>query len=603
MPNGYMGKILFVDLSKKEIREEIPGESLYRQYVGGYGIGARILYDRQKGGVDPLGPDSLLGLLPGVLTGTPAPFGCRYAVVAKSPLTNEWGDSNSGGDFGPRVKHAGYDGVFFSGISDTPVYLIIDNGSARIMDAVHLWGKDTAAVNNILKTAHGKKASVVCIGEAGEKQSLLAGIISHGGVAGRAGLGAVMGSKRLKAVVALGSQKVPLADKKKAEALRKAHIDQLKSMPFLESFHKYGTGGHADSSAQSGDSPVKNWGGVGVIDLPDVSGLSGDRVIAGVVKRTGCWRCPVACRAMLKEKNGSYGYPEGARRPEYETLAAFGAMVLNNDADVVASANDLCNRYGQDTISTGTVIAFAMECYEHGIITTADTDGIELTWGNGPAIINMTRKMGMREGFGAILADGVQAAAAKIGKGADQYAVHIGGQELGLHDPKFDSPIYAGKPMTAMYKMDATPGRHTTGFGPTQFSGYVLSAAGYCMHGTIAMPDSDIKLLNYLNAVTGWDLTMEEMLETGERIANIRHAFNLREGNNPLQRYVHPRIFGNPPQKEGPLAGISCNIDAQQYWNLGALDWDMTTTKPSRKKLKALGLSDVSKDIYPETAS
>ena len=248
-------------------------------------------------------------------------------------------------------------------------------------------GKDSAAVDEMLTQAHGKRSSVICIGPAGEKQALIAGIISRGGVAGRAGLGAVMGSKKLKAVVALGSAKVPLHDTEKATALRKAHINQLKSMPFLEGFHKFGTAGHADSSAHSGDSPVKNWGGVGVVDLPDVSGLSGPIVCKDVNKRTGCWRCPVACRSSLKENNGPFAYAEGARRPEYETLAAFGSMCLNSNADVIACANDLCNRYGLDTISAGTVVAFAMECFEHGLLTEQDCDGLSLNWGDGEAMI------------------------------------------------------------------------------------------------------------------------------------------------------------------------------------------------------------------------
>ncbi len=597
MAGGYMGKILFVDLSTGEIREETPDEELYRDYIGGYGIGARILYTRQKGGVDPLGPGNTLGLITGPLTGTPATFGCRFVAVAKSPLTGGWGDANCGGEFGPFLKFAGYDGAFFTGVSKEPVYVLIDNGKVWLRDATHLWGANTLETDDVLEAEHGKTAKTISIGPAGEKCSRISCLLTHrGAAAGRSGLGAVMGSKRLKAVVVKGEQKVPIADTKATNSLRKEHIAAIPK-PFLENFHKYGTGGHADSSAHSGDSPVKNWGGIGIIDLPDVTGLYKDVIIANVESRTGCWHCPVACRGRLKEGPGEYKYPHGARRPEYETLAAFGAMCLNNNAEAIAMANHLCNSYGLDTISTGTVIAFAMECYEHGIITKADTDGIELTWGNHQAMIAMIEKMAHREGFGDILADGVKVAAGRIGKGAEEYAVHIDGQELGLHDPK--AGFFGDKMTTAMYHMDATPGRHTTGFGPSQFPGYVLNAAGVCMHGNIGVRDAHHYTARFMSAVTGWNRSLDELNKVGERIAVMRHVFNLREGLNPLKRKVHPRIIGRPPQKEGPLAGVSTDMETQAAWNLGALDWDRITTKPSKNKLLELGLDDIAEELWP----
>jgi aldehyde:ferredoxin oxidoreductase len=599
MGGGYMGRLLFVNLSTGEIKDETPAETLYRDFIGGYGVGARVLYSRQKTGVDPLGPENTIGLITGPLTGTPAITGCRFAAVGKSPLTGVWGDANGGGDFGPNLKFAGYDGVFFTGISEKPVYLFIGNGKAELREAALVWGKDTFETDSILQAEHGKTAKVICIGPAGEKLVLASSLMTSGGTAARSGLGAVMGSKKLKAVVAKGDLKVPVADIEMANRLREEQMADIRRGPVFERFHKYGTGGHAASSANSGDSPVKNWGGIGVIDLPDVSGLEGDVVIANVVRRTGCWHCPVACRGRLKEGTGEYKYPADARRPEYETLAAFGAMCLNNNAEVIAMANYLCDSYGLDTISTGTIIAFAMECYEHGLITKADTNGIDLSWGNKNAIITMIEKLAKREGFGDVLADGVKVAAERIGKGAGEFAVHIGGQELGLHDPKADFPAFTGKPVAAMYKMDATPGRHTTGFGPSQFLGYLLSAAGLCMHGNIVTPNPSKYIAGFLRAVTGWDRPMDELLKAGERIANIRHVFTLREGDNPLERKVHGRIIGRPPQKEGPLAGVSSDIEAQVYWNLGALDWDMVTTKPSKKKLLELGLDDVAEEIWP----
>ncbi len=603
MVGGYMGKILFVNLSSGIIKEEAPEESLYRNFIGGYGIGSRILYNRQKGGVDPLGPENTLGLVTGPLTGTPAIVGARYAAVAKSPITGGWGDANSGGDFGPNLKFSGYDAVFFTGISEKPVYLFIDNGKAELRDAGHLWGKDTYETEDMLKAEHGEETSVSCIGPSGERLALISCIVNkRGSAAGRSGLGAVMGSKKLKAVAVKGNMAVPLADKAKAEQLRKEQISNLQEAPgggplSIESMRKYGTTGGTDASAHSGDTPVKNWGGVGVVDLPDVSGLKGDLAITNRDKADPCWHCPIACQAVLKEGTGEYKYPAGTRRIEYETQASFGTLCLNTDPEALNMINYLCNSYGLDTISGGGVMAFALECYENGIITKEDTDGIELTWGNHRALVAMTEKMVKREGLGDILADGVKVAAEKIGKGAEKYAVHIGGQELGMHDPKLVG--FMGNFAAARYQMDATPGRHTAGFGPDSFRGHITNATGLCLFGSMGPPGGKNYTLELLNAVTGWGLSEEELLKAGERIANMRHVFNLREGINPLNWKVHGRIVGDPPQKEGPLAGVTADLIPQVYWCLGALDWDRVTTKPSRNKLLELGLNDIAEELWP----
>ncbi len=598
-----MGKVLFVDLSKGKLKDEALDEKLCRDFIGGYGIGARIIYSRQKAGVDPLGPENILGFMTGPLTGTPAVMGSRYAVVGKSPLTGGWGNASSGGDFAPYLKFAGYDGVFFTGISEKPVYLFIDNGKAELRNAAHLWGKDSIETEDILKNELGEEVRVASIGPAGEKTSLIACITNNRGLAaaGRSGLGAVMGSKKLKAVAVTGHQQVPLADSETANRLRREHIAEITAdKARFERRRKYGTTATTHLSAHSGDSPVKNWGGVGVVDFPDPSGVSGDAAIANQERDFTCWHCPVACEGILKAGTGEYKYPAGARRLEYETLASFGTMCLNNNTESIAMANDICNRYGLDTISAGSVIAFAIECYENGIITKEDTDGIELTWGNHRSIVAMTEKMARREGLGDILADGVKVAAEKIGKGAEQYAVHIGGQELGMHDPKLPSRFRPDSPSAARYQMDATPGRHTAGFGPSSFRSLVVNAAGLCSMG-YGRVDPNKYLAGIMRAVTGWDCSWDELLKAGERIANMRHVFNLREGINPLELKVHPRIIGKPPYEAGPLAGVTADIEAQNYWNLGALDWDRVTTKPSKKKLLELGLEDVAKDLWPET--
>jgi aldehyde:ferredoxin oxidoreductase len=602
MVGGYLGKLLFVNLTTGQIKEEAPNESLYRDFIGGYGVGARILYSRQKGGIDALGPDNILGIMTGPLTGTPTPLGCRYVVVAKSPLTGGWGDANCGAEFGPHLKFAGYDGVFFTGISTKPVYLFIDNGKAELKDAGHLWGKSTLETDDILKEELGKDTRVIAIGPAGEKQSLVAAIITHkGSAAGRSGLGAVMGSKKLKAVAVRGEGKVPITDAETVERLRKEYLAVIMKSPARNGLHNFGTCSHSDASAHSGDTPVKNWGGVGVVEVPDVSGLSKENFNGNVVSLGGCWHCPVACHGRLESGDGEYRYPAGTKRPEYETAAAFGAMCLCTNAEAIKMANHICNSYGIDTISAGTIIAFAMECYEHGIITKKDTDGIDLKWGDHHAMIAMTEKLARREGFGEVLADGVKKAAKRIGKGAEEFAVHIGGQELGLHDPRFDFPGFRGTPTSAKYKMDAAPGRHTGGFGPTHFGWLVINASGLCLHIN-TMVNGTQYATDFLAAVTGWQRPLKEILKCGERIEVMRHVFNLREGDNPIQRKVHGRIIGQPPQTEGPLAGVTTDLDAQVYWNLGAMDWDRVTTKPSREKLLELGLDDVAQELWPPEA-
>jgi aldehyde:ferredoxin oxidoreductase len=266
MAGGYTNKLLLINLATGQMKEETPAESLYKDFIGGYGVGARILYSRQRGSVDALGPENTLGIMTGPLTGTPTPLGCRFAVVGKSPLTGGWGDANSGGDFGPYLKFAGYDGVFFTGISPKPVYLFIDNGKGELRDAGHLWGKSTDETDDAIKEELGSDARVIAIGPAGEKLTLISSILTYkGSAAGRSGLGAVMGSKKLKAVAVRGEGKVPIADSEAMDRLRKEYLAIINKSPARSGLHNFGTCSHTDESAHSGDTPVKNWGGVGVV--------------------------------------------------------------------------------------------------------------------------------------------------------------------------------------------------------------------------------------------------------------------------------------------------------------------------------------------------
>ena len=617
MAQGYMGKMLFVDLSRNELRDEALDEKLCRQFIGGYGIGARILFSQQKAGVDPVGPDSILGILSGPFTGTPAVSGTRFTVAAKSPLTGGWGDANSGGYFGAFMKFAGYDALFFSGISPKPVYLFINNGKAELRDAAHLWGKDTYVTEEMLKSELGKDAEVACIGPSGERLSLISAVINRGRTAARSGLGAVMGSKMLKAVVVKGSMKVPLADEAETKELRRKWQAQLGGhIVWLKPF---GTPFLVDIGVQTGDSPVKNWTGVGMIDFPDFQPIAKEAVMERTEKRFACYMCPIGCGGCMKEGTGEYQYAAGTRRPEYETTAMFGTNCLNNNLESIIKAGDICDRYGIDTISAGAAIALAIECYEKGLITHRDTDGIEMTWGNHRSIVAMTEKLARREGFGDVLADGVKVAAEKIGKGADQYAIHIGGQELPAHDPKH------GFYFATSYRMDPTPGRHFVGselsdapeypsgllpkFDLKSFSGrggarkigtsfhQTVVCAGMCLFVFWAFPNVE-PIGEFMRAITGWDVTAEELLETGERIANLRQAFNIREGLNPLEFKMPGRVSGRPPLKEGPAAGVTVDEDTMIREYLTAMDWDLKTAKPSKRKLLELGLADVAQELW-----
>jgi len=602
MPSGYMGKLLFVDLSTGEIREEPIDEKICRDFIGGYGLGCRMLYSRQKAGVDPLGPENTLGILTGPFTGTIVPPGARYMAVAKSPLTGGWGEANSGGHFGPYLKFAGFDGVYFTGISPKPVYLFLDNGKAELKDAAYLWGKDSYETEDTLMAEY-KDSRVICIGPAGEKLTLVSCIMSnHGSAAGRSGIGAVMGSKRLKAVVARGTHEVAIADKVSAQNIIKEYIKNLQEpgpsgLSPMEVKHRYGTSFSSFGAAHSGDAPVKNWGGVGVVDFPDRAGIHHDVFAAKVEKGLACWHCPLRCKAILKEGEGEYRYQAGSHRPEYEAITSFGALCLNNNPDAIIMANDICNRAGIDTISSGAIIAFAIELFENGILTNKDTDGIDLRWGNHRAIVAMTAKLAHREGIGDVLANGVKRAAEIIGKGSEQFAIHIGGQEVAMHDPKVLGVGRLSSP-AARYAVDSTPGRHTVLFGPHSFvDTHFLNVTGLCHFGR--WPEYEDLFCGIFKAVTGWDYRWADMQQTGERVVNMRHTFNLREGICELKWPVNPRLIGKPPQTTGPLAGVTADIEAQVNWGLGYLDWDRSTAKPSKAKLLSLGLDDVAKDLYP----
>ncbi len=619
---GYTGKIAVVDLTSGSINEELLPETIYRNFIGGVGLGVRILFERMKLNIEPLGPENMIGFVPGLLTGTPAPMTSKYMVVTKSPLTNTWGDSNSGGFFGPELKAAGYDAIFFTGTSPEPVYLFIHNGKAELKSATHLWGKDTRETVRILcHETNEKRLRISCIGPAGEALSLIASVVTDDQrVIGRSGIGAVMGSKKLKAIAVKGSGKVELADADMIKKLRKdtlAHFHKLDQIPFIKMISGAGTNGGLTGGVSGGNAPIKNWSLKGEEAFPDHAKIDGANLIKYQVRRAGCGNCPINCGGVLGI--GKESSKVEMRKPEYETVAAFGTMLMNSDLESIVRANDICDRYGIDTISTGTVIAFAMDCYENGIISKEDTGGIELTWGSVPAILTMLEKVVRREGLGDILADGVERAAKKIGRGSEKYAIHIHGQEPGFHDPRF-------LPSRGLvYISDATPGRHMTASAATRLEGrgdlgpyselkrpdegdeyerrgrinavalsygQMFSSCGTCLFALST--GTMYPIVEFVNAVTGWDFTVPEAVTAGKRILTLRQAFNIREGIKAQDIYLPERIA--KPALMGPTAGRLLDFEAMRSGYYKAMGWDMKSGAPSQQCLNELGLESLVRD-------
>ena len=621
MARGYMGKILNVNLTDGNMEEEALGEELCRNYIGGYGIGARLLYERIPPGADPMGPENILGLMTGPLTGTPAVIGSRFVAVGKSPKTvGGWGDANCGGFFGPHLKFAGFDGVFFGGTSTKPVYLFINEGKAELLDAGDFWGLGVTTLEDMLEERHGEDIQVCSIGPAGEKLALTACIMNDKErAAGRSGLGAVMGSKKLKAVVVKGKMKVPMHDEEKMKNLRKEILKQAAGS--YEVLNKYGTCGITYGSVISGDAPVKNWSGTGTVDFPTERARKiSDESVTGLegYKPYGCWHCPIACGGRLVQKSGKFALELNdsvGHKPEYETLAMLGSNLLNDDLDSIVKINEICNNLGLDTISVGGTIGYIIECYENGLISKEDTDGLEMTWGNAEAIVAMAEKIGKRERCGELFADGVGVALEKLGRIGTEYAIHIQGEEVPAHDPKFTPGL------AATYLLTATPARHTQGgellippglelpeTDKYVYTGHseahyklvtaveVCNATGLCMFGYLSYPIQAIP--DQLTAVTGWQYSLEEVYKTGLRIYTMRHAFNLREGINPLTRNMPGRIVGEPPLTEGNVKDVTIDHRTLCREFLEFIGWDTQTTVPSEESLRKLGMDFLVDDMF-----
>ena len=636
---GYMGVILNVDLSSGAIDEEIVADSVYENYLSGTGLAVCLLHDRIPAGADPLGPDNILGFVSGLLTGTGSLFTGRWSVVGKSPLTGTWGDANCGGNFSPAIKRNGYDGIFFRGISEKPVYLYVTEGKAQLLDAEDLWGKDTRDAEELLTVRHGDTARIAVIGPGGERLSLISGVCNdRGRIAARSGLGAVMGAKRLKAVVLDGRKRIPVHDREAILRLNQVCNRWVQMQPpFLSGsamtllgalmrilpiqmaidgmlykilLKKWGTGSMNRMSVEMGDAPVKNWEGSNVDwGMKQSSTVNPDLICALEKRKYHCYDCPLGCGGICVTKDGE------VHKPEYESVLSLGALCMNRDLESIFRMNELLNRAGMDTISTGGTIAFAMECYEKGILKKEELDGLDLTWGNSEAMIAIVHKMIRREGIGDILADGSRAAAERIGRDAAQYAMHAGGQELPMHDGRNDPGF------NIHYSAEPTPGRHTLGarmyyemfqlwkkvkglpkppllyFKGRKYADdeekavmaaacsrfmCVANGAGFCLFG-LFLGSTRIPSFEWLNAATGWNRTPEEYMAIGERILTAKQAFNIKQGIDPRSHRVPDRAAGHPPMAEGANRRRSMDVGkmVSDYWR--QFGWDERTGKPPER--------------------
>ncbi len=611
---GCWGKILRVNLSAGSIGVEEPAPLAYRDYLGGSGLAARILYDETGPETDPLGAENRLIFMTGPFAGTKVPTSGRHQIAAKSPLTGIFGEGDVGGGWGTAFKSSGFDGVVFEGRSERPVYLLVRGdppGYVELRDAGDLWGLDTFATCERLKERHGSAFEVSCIGPAGEKALPIA-CIAHDGenarMAGRCGLGAVMGSKRLKAIAVSGGRVTPIADPARFAAQQRRALSKIVEMTM--SLKRYGTAGGVVGAEQMGDLPVRNWGTGGWPEAEKLSGL----VMADTILRKNyyCASCPIGCGRDIAIKDGPYAGVSGAG-PEYETLGLLGGSCMVSDLEAVVYAADLCNRAGIDTIETGNAIAMAMECYEHGLLLNDDLDGVEASWGSAPAMVALTRKACSGEGAGALLSLGVRGMAREIGRGAEAFAMHVKGLALPAHDPRCFNSLAVGYATSnrgachlqgATYFFEKTAILPELGYDDAQDRKGVegkgrlnfdmqnvmclmdsLKMCKFAFYGRVGMTD----IGEWLAAVEGYETPLEELLLTGERIFNLKRLYNVRCGVTARDDTLPARILQTPRND----AGTGTNVPPlpqmlAEYYKVRG--WDENGA-PTPERLKKLGLA------------
>jgi aldehyde:ferredoxin oxidoreductase len=618
MGNGHAGKFLHVNLTDASCSDFIIDDATLQKYMGGSCLAAKLFLDKYPVNLDPLAPGSPLMIMTGPMVGSGFPGTSRFIVSAKSPQTGIWGESACGGTFSPDLKRAGYDGIVIDGKAKSPVYLSITDDGAQILDASHLWGKDIYETTDILKEKD-KSLKVLAIGPAGENKVRIAAIGNDKGhFSGRTGLGAVMGSKNLKAIVAKGSKKIEKADDEKYKKFFKEAMQEVKDSALAESIHLMGSDANMDVGMVIGDVPIKNWTVGQDFDLS--SSLSGPTMREKyLTKAHACANCPVACKRVVKVDEGPFKTLEGPG-PEYETCGTFGTMLMNNDLAGVIKANELCNKYGMDTISCGSAIALAMELYDKGVLSKNDVDGLELTWGNMDAVLPLIKKIAYREGFGDVLADGSLKAAQKIGKGAEDLVVHVKGLEAPMHDPRGFHGMGLAYMMSnrgACHLQHAVlPTEQGMASWPQLFDmkddyqgttsiekaalvynaenyGILANSLSICHYLVFILKPETI--LGAFNAITGWNLTNQDLLKAGMRDWTLKRGFNNLLGITSKDDKLPKKLL--TALEDGAAAGSVPDVKLllSEYYSLRGLD---ERGYPKKEKLVELGLDELKDRLY-----
>lgn len=620
---GSKGKLLRVNLTKNEVTKEDLDEKIVKTFLGGRGLGAYVLYRELKPGVDPLGPENKLIFATGPVVGAPFAGNARYVVMGKSPLTGGWGEASAAGWFGPQLKFAGFDAIIVEGKAEKPVYLLVNDGEAEIRDANHLWGKIIGEVQDkIREEVNNDKLCVASIGPGGENLVRYACIISDlHRAAGRCGLGAIMGSKKLKSIAVHGTEGVKVHDSGKLRELAKIAVKEAMD-GWGDGLHKNGTDRILEDLSGSGRLPTKNF---------QLTSFSGDQKITGetmtdkiLVNRWHCYACPVGCIRIVKAEQ-PYIVDPAYGGPEYETAASFGSMCLNDNLVSIAKANELCNKFTIDTISAGVSIAFAMECYEKGLIDEDDVD-VDLSWGNYETIVKLIEKIAFRNGIGDLLAEGVMRAAEKLGGDARKYAMHIKGMELPMHEPRgkkgvglsyatsnrgachlqtiHDDTYEKKKDLVPEIGLDTALSRYDTSESKARMVkiGQDLWGLYDCMIVCKFTPHPagiKLKTLNGIfNAITDWSFSEKDLMAVGERAFNLCRVFNVREGVTRMDDTV-PERFSEPVSEtvsQGQTFTQKTLSKMLDYY-YRCRGWDEKTGIPTRETLERLNLGWVAKDL------
>ncbi len=610
-PGGYCGKILRVNLSTLKTTVEEPEEIFYRRYFGGSGFTGYYLLKELKPGIDPLGPENKLIFSTGIMTGIPAAGSGRNGAGAKSPLTGAWGDAQAGGFWGAELKRAGWDAIIIEGKADKPVYLWIKDAKVEIRDAGHLWGKLTADVEKQIRGELGDdRIRVAQTGPAGEKLVRIAGIVNDiNRYYGRCGLGAVMGSKMLKAIAVRGHKPVKLANRDKVRSLSRLMADLVKQR--MGQFTQYGTSAGVVGLNTMGILPTRNFQQGQFEGVEEISGPKLAETL--LVARDNCYACPVNCKRVV-EVGPPYNVDRAYGGPEYETLAALGSLCGVRDLKAICQANQTCNAYGMDTISVGTTIAFAMECFENGLLTREDTGGIDLRFGNAEAMMQVVELIAKREGIGDLLAEGNYRAAKKIGQNAMQYAMQIKGQELPMHDPRGKVGLGIG------YALSPTGADHCHNMHDPEFQrpaalqglGILepvppleLSAAKVRVYRAVVnwqhfrntailcnfLPYRQRQVVELIEGTTGWTTSVLELIKVGERSLALARAFNAREGFTARDDVLPDRLytaFTDGPLKDQPISRDDMQEALKTYYAMAGYEPEIGA--PTAAKLHELDL-------------